>query len=47
MYNTSFLQFLILLLLLFVLFGDFKKFSTNFLDVKNFFIKTFKKDEKL
>lgn len=47
MFNTSFLQILILMLLVFVLFGDFKKFSINFSDFKNLIKKSQKKNDKL
>jgi len=46
MFNTSFFQILILIFLLFILFGDFKFFLNNFANVKTFFKKVIKKDEK-
>lgn len=37
MFNTSFLQLIILVFLLFLLFGDFSKVRVNFFRIKNFF----------
>lgn len=40
MFNTSFLQIVIVLLFIFLLFGDFPKFWTNLQTLKSYFLKT-------
>ncbi len=40
MFNTSFLQIVIVLVFVFLLFGDFPKLLTNLQNFKSYFLKT-------
>lgn len=44
MFNTSFIQLIILFFLVFLLFGDVKKITSNFLNLKTFFKNYIKKN---